>query len=476
MRPRELRSVRVRQARRLASHVFRAVDSLALAVIALVVVDNVSDESVWQTPLSGVLPYVGGAAIVAHFLRTTGAYRFTRRRRLDVQLAHVVAITVAVGVVVAAIDQVLVEESGTVDDALTWAVATTATLITLHSVWWLLVRHWRAAGFLTPNIVLVGATARAETLITDAMAHGDINVIGIFDDRLNRSPLAILGVPVLGNTQALVTHRVAPHIDLIVVTVDPRATARVREITRRLSELPNDITLMVDQQDDRARVAAVAHLADSPLAPVGSVATAEHRAFAKRVQDLMIGVPLLVLASPVLAAVALVVKLDSRGPVLFRQRRHGFNNEEIMVCKFRTMRHETADATASRQVTAGDIRVTRVGRVLRKTSLDEVPQLLNVIRGEMSLVGPRPHAIGMKTGEVESATLVAEYAHRHRIKPGMTGWAAIKGSRGPLHDPDEVQRRVALDVDYIERQSFWLDVKIMLLTVPSLFGDRSAVR
>jgi lipopolysaccharide/colanic/teichoic acid biosynthesis glycosyltransferase len=140
------------------------------------------------------------------------------------------------------------------------------------------------------------------------------------------------------------------------------------------------------------------------------------------------------------------------------------------------MRQDAADATASRQVVAGDARVTRVGRFLRRTSLDELPQLINVVRGEMSLVGPRPHAIGMKTGDVPSADLVAEYAHRHRIKPGMTGWAAINGSRGPLHEAREIQRRVALDVDYIERQSFWLDFKIMLLTMPSMLGDRAAIR
>src|SRR5690606_9439930 len=140
------------------------------------------------------------------------------------------------------------------------------------------------------------------------------------------------------------------------------------------------------------------------------------------------------------------------------------------------MRTEASDATASRQVTADDDRVTRVGRFLRKTSLDELPQLINVVAGEMSLVGPRQHAIGMKTGETESARLVADYAHRHRIKPGMTGWAAIKGSRGPLHSAAEVRRRVQLDVDYIERQSLWLDLWIMLVTVPVLLGDRSAVR
>ena len=200
----------------------------------------------------------------------------------------------------------------------------------------------------------------------------------------------------------------------------------------RLSMLPNKVTLMVDQDDESARVATIAHLADAPLASLRRQADPDRNAFAKRVQDLVIGIPMLILCVPVLALVALAVRLDSPGPVFFRQRRHGFNNEEIMVRKFRTMRHETADARAERQVTAGDDRITRVGRILRKTSLDELPQLLNVVHGEMSLVGPRPHAIGMKTGEVESAQLVAEYAHRHRIKPGMTGWAAINGSRGPV--------------------------------------------
>ena len=129
-----------------------------------------------------------------------------------------------------------------------------------------------------------------------------------------------------------------------------------------------------------------------------------------------------------------------------------------------------------RQVETDDPRVTRVGRFLRLSSLDELPQLFNVLRGEMSLVGPRPHAVGTMTGEEETATLIKEYAHRHRIKPGMTGWAAIKGSRGPLHEAADVKRRVALDIEYIERQSFWLDLYIMAMTVPCLLGDRQAVR
>ena len=191
---------------------------------------------------------------------------------------------------------------------------------------------------------------------------------------------------------------------------------------------------------------------------------------------MVLGTVLLVAALPLMALIAALVRLDSPGPVLFRQRRHGFNNETITVLKFRSMRAEAADATASRQVSVDDDRVTRVGRFIRRTSLDELPQLWNVLRGEMSLVGPRPHAIGMKTAGEESARLVAEYAWRHRMKPGITGWAQINGSTGAVDTAEAVRRRVALDIAYIERQSFWFDLYILAMTIPRLIAQRGAVR
>ena len=122
-----------------------------------------------------------------------------------------------------------------------------------------------------------------------------------------------------------------------------------------------------------------------------------------------------------------MIKKDSPGPVLFKQPRHGFNNRVFNVYKFRSMRNDQADLKAAQQTVAGDARVTKIGRFIRKTSIDELPQLINVIKGEMSLVGPRPHAIGMRTEGKDSMELVAEYAHRHKVKPGMTGWAQING-------------------------------------------------
>jgi Undecaprenyl-phosphate glucose phosphotransferase len=474
MRPRRLVSVRANQSKRLSSHVFRTVDLAVLATLTVALAHHVSAVPVLSSPVRAVIPLVAGSLVFGRVLRAIGAYRFVRSEGIVEHLALVLS-ALAAGLTGLAVTALLVTSSLSLVQCWQWTVITGGVLGLVHAGWWLRVRAWRDAGWLTPNLVIVGATAHAEHLISDAMQRRHVNVLGVFDDRLERSPVAILGVPVLGDVSALLTHKITPYVDRIVVAVDPKATDRVREISGRLAVLPNEVTLFLSQ-DSPARAQALARLEDSPLAALDATADLHRKAFAKRLQDLIIGVPALVAISPVLAVIALLIKLDSPGPVFFRQRRHGFNNEEITVWKFRSMRAEAADARAERQVTAGDDRVTRVGRILRTTSLDELPQLLNVIRGEMSLVGPRPHAIGMKTGDVESDRLVAEYAHRHRIKPGMTGWAAINGSRGPLHAVDDVQQRVALDIDYIARQSFRLDLRIMALTVPGLLGDRHTVR
>ncbi len=476
MRPQRLVSVRANQSKRLSSHVFRWTDLILLVVITIVVSDHDSSLRLLATPVARVAPFVVGSLVVARALRSLLLYRFVRSDRLVVHLGRV-ALAVAIAAAATVASKWLFGDDGpSLRSCWAWIVLALVSLGVAHTVWWLTIRRWRAAGWLTPNLIVVGATQHAEHLISDALARRHVNVLGVFDDRLGRVPATILGVPVLGDVEGLLGHKVLPFVDRIVIAVEPSATKRVRDIASRLSILPNEVTLFLEPEGAAGRMAALTRLGDSPLAELNGAADVDRKAFAKRMQDLVIGVPALVLVSPLLAFIAVMVRLDSTGPVFFRQRRHGFNNEEIVVWKFRSMRADAADARAERQVSANDDRVTRVGRFLRKSSLDELPQLINVVRGEMSLVGPRPHAIGMKTGEVESALLVAEYAHRHRIKPGMTGWAAIKGSRGPLNAPAEVQRRVALDVDYIARQSFWLDLRIIITTLPGMLGDRAGVR
>ncbi|MCK6103353.1 MULTISPECIES: exopolysaccharide biosynthesis polyprenyl glycosylphosphotransferase [unclassified Brevundimonas] len=471
-RPEVWLNARQRSAVRLSAHYFRLIDVLVVIGVTLAAVLAARPAALGEMTMADIAPLALGSVSALAALRAFQLYRFARKTTWILHLAGVAACGLIAGGAALLAGLVV----GTDDLSLVgaWAAAVAIGLIGLHGLWLGLIARWRRQGALSPNIVVVGATRNAQALIEQALERRDMNVLGVFDDRLARAPQSVAGVPVLGDADALMTHRIMPYVDRIVLAIDPEAGQRVRDLMQRLQTLPNPLTVLVDSELGRDGV--LNRLANAPLAALDGPADHDRRAFNKRMQDLLVGGLALIAAAPVMALVALAVRLDSPGPVFFRQRRHGFNHESIVVWKFRSMRHAAADATASRQVCAHDDRVTRVGRFIRATSLDELPQIFNVLSGEMSLVGPRPHAIGMKTGETESALLVAEYAHRCRIKPGMTGWAAIRGSRGPVDTEAQVRERVQLDIEYVERQSFWLDLWIIAVTIPVLLGDRAAVR
>jgi exopolysaccharide biosynthesis polyprenyl glycosylphosphotransferase len=194
----------------------------------------------------------------------------------------------------------------------------------------------------------------------------------------------------------------------------------------------------------------------------------------KSLFDRIVGAALLLILSPVLLAVALGVRASSRGPILFRQQRLGFNNEKITVYKFRSLYVEQCDSLARRLVTRDDPRVTPFGRIIRKTSLDELPQLLNVLKGDLSLVGPRPHAASAQAAEWDYDKVVDGYFARHRVKPGITGWAQVNGWRGETDTVEKIQRRVEYDLDYIESWSLLLDIYILALTPLAMLRPANA--
>jgi putative colanic acid biosynthesis UDP-glucose lipid carrier transferase len=181
----------------------------------------------------------------------------------------------------------------------------------------------------------------------------------------------------------------------------------------------------------------------------------------KAIEDRVLAFLLLLVALPLLAVLGLAIKLDSPGPILFRQRRYGFNNDPITVFKFRTMRHEPQDESHVPQARRNDPRVTRVGAILRRTSLDELPQLWNVLMGDMSLVGPRPHAVAHNE---QYAAIIDGYLGRHRVKPGITGWAQVNGLRGETDTAEKMRLRVQFDLYYIDHWSLLFDLRILLLT------------
>ena len=471
MRPGALTPTRSRLTGWMLGVIFRLADAGALALIALVAAPLAAGD----IETASLSPFVIGALVVLWSLTTLKAYAFAQREGLG---RHLVRVAAGFGLAALGLQLLLAGFRPAIVAPRPfglWFLASFLALYGLHALWWAMVRRWRACGRLTPNIVVVGATPNAEQLIALALKSREAAVLGVFDDRAERIPPNVAGVPVLGDTEALLAHRIMPYVDRIVIAVPQNADARVRQLIARLEVLPNELMLFIDQGPG-ARAAALSRIAEAPLAPISGAPSDERRALAKRGQDLAVGALALLAALPLMALTALAIKLDSPGPVFFRQRRHGFHNEEILVWKFRSMRHQSDTSGGVQQVRYDDERVTRVGRFIRRTSLDELPQIFNVLKGEMSLVGPRPHAVGMKTGSTESARLVAEYAHRHRMKPGITGWAAINGSRGPVHTPELVKRRVALDIEYIERQSLMFDLMIMARTLPCLIGDTKTVR
>lgn len=363
-------------------------------------------------------------------------------------------------------------------DALAFAgLLAAGTLFVLHSLYYLQVRRLHEKRALAPTIVMLGATESARRIIEENARSRELNIKAIFDDRLSRAPRDIHGVPVVGKVSDLMGWDELPYVDRIVVTLPGLAHSRKQQLVEQVRLLPNRIAFVVDEFETldhiKQRISQIAHVSMQDL--TGSPKSGRHTAL-KRIMDVIVSSIALVLGSPFLLLIALLVKLESPGPAIFKQKRQGFNNREFEVYKFRSLRVEVEDKNAAQQVVAGDTRVTRLGRIIRKTSIDELPQLVNVLKGDMSLVGPRPHAVGMRTGNIESYKLVDEYAHRHKVKPGMTGWAQINGSRGPLHDAAGVARRVELDVEYIERASIWFDVMIMLKTIPCLLGDSENIR
>ncbi|HRX37685.1 MAG TPA: exopolysaccharide biosynthesis polyprenyl glycosylphosphotransferase, partial [Aestuariivirga sp.] len=245
-------------------------------------------------------------------------------------------------------------------------------------------------------------------------------------------------------------------------------------ILRRLWELPVDIRISGQASTLKLTPRAYTYIGKLPLLSVFDRPLKGWNQVLKDWLDRVIALAAIVALSPVMLAVALAVKLESKGPLIFRQKRYGFNNETIEVLKFRSMYANKTDHAAAKLVTRDDPRVTRVGRIIRKTSLDELPQLFNVLTGELSLVGPRPHATQAKAAEALYEKVVDGYFARHKVKPGITGWAQINGWRGETDTHEKIEQRVKYDLEYIDRWSLAFDLYILARTPLALLKSENA--
>ncbi|HWJ58710.1 MAG TPA: exopolysaccharide biosynthesis polyprenyl glycosylphosphotransferase [Sphingomicrobium sp.] len=338
-----------------------------------------------------------------------------------------------------------------------------------------IVRRLAGRGAIEQRIVFYGADPISVAMIRNVIAGIDlphIRFLGVADDRPKL--MEIEGLPMIGGLDELLDLARRGELDQVLFCVPNLPKERLHVIVEQLSTVSVDVALIPAEAIHLAPDYRVQLLGQLPVLTLWQRPFRDVNGLVKRAEDLAIAGLAVVLLSPLLLLTALLVRLSSPGPIFFIQPRVGFNNELIKVLKFRTMYADKSDLRAEQTTTADDPRITPIGRTLRKFSLDELPQLFNVIRGDMSLVGPRPHATHMKVGDRYYQDAVRGYAGRHRVKPGITGLAQVKGLRGEIRTIERAKRRVELDCHYIENWSLGVDLLILAATFRAVVWDRDA--
>ncbi|MDG4877778.1 undecaprenyl-phosphate glucose phosphotransferase [Mesorhizobium sp. WSM4935] len=359
----------------------------------------------------------------------------------------------------------------------TWFVVGFVMIFGLRLVMSRLIRRWARDGRMERRALIVGGGKAAEQLIrsVEKQPYNDIRICGIFDDRNDkRSPPIVAGYPKLGTISELIEFARIARIDMLIVSLPLTAESRVLQLLKKLWVLPVDIRLSAHSNALQFRPRAYSYIGSVPMLDIFDKPINDWDSVAKRAFDIVFSLVGIILFSPVMLATAIAIKLDSKGPVLFKQKRHGFNNEIIEVYKFRSMYADRSDPTAKQTVTKNDPRVTRVGRFIRKTSIDELPQFFNSLLGSLSLVGPRPHAIAAQSHNLLYNEVVDGYFARHKVKPGVTGWAQINGWRGEMDTNEKIRMRTEYDLYYIENWSMLFDLRILFLTPIRLLNTENA--
>jgi Undecaprenyl-phosphate glucose phosphotransferase len=339
-----------------------------------------------------------------------------------------------------------------------------------------LFRRLMRRGHFLQNAVILGGTENGVRLAEYLQQNHDIRsgLLGFIDDRIARLPGTLAGLPLLGDTRELQRLIREEKVTQVLVALPWSAESRIGQLIRDLRRLPVNVLLVPDMVAFRHAHNRITEVASLPMFNASEVPLNGWSPFFKRCEDLILASLALTALAPLMLALAVAIKLDSAGPVLFRQKRYGYNNRLIEVYKFRSMYHHRSDANAERQTTRDDDRITRIGRFIRKTSLDELPQLFNVLLGSMSMVGPRPHATATKAAGILFEDAVQEYTARHRVKPGITGWAQVNGYRGETDTLEKIEKRVEFDLEYIENWSVWFDLYILFRTIPAVLFTREA--
>ena len=344
-----------------------------------------------------------------------------------------------------------------------------AALVALRLQMYLGLRWLRQQGRNTRRVVIAGAGDLGRRLawnMVDTPWLG-LRLSGFFDDRLvgkveiRPGSKHCKSYPILGNLNDMIAYIQENQVYMVYLALPLRAEERLREVVEALRDTTASVYYVPDVFTFSLLTAGFTDLRGIPLISLWETPFFGLNGWVKRIEDLVLASLILLFVSPVMLLVALGVKLSSPGPIIFKQRRYGLDGHEIVIYKFRTMK-VCEDGLQVPQATQNDHRVTAFGGFLRRTSLDELPQFINVLQGTMSIVGPRPHAVAHNE---YYRRLIPGYMLRHKVRPGLTGWAQVNGWRGETETIEKMEKRVEYDLDYLRRWSLWFDLKIIWLTI-----------
>jgi putative colanic acid biosynthesis UDP-glucose lipid carrier transferase len=348
-----------------------------------------------------------------------------------------------------------------------WCLAALTHLAGARSLVHWRIRHWQRQGLLSRKVAVLGSGVSAVRLAHRLSKTNEADLVGVFVD--GEVPAGLDGVS--GNTDVLVSLAAAGVVDEVIVASPWDSASSMNCAIGKFAALQTVIKLEPGLSELRFAPLEFGFVADVPTLTLQRRPLLGWAGPAKRVEDVALSLVLVILLFPLLLTIAILVKLDSPGPFIFRQERFGFNNNRFTVFKFRSMHHDLEQDPRVPQARRNDPRVTRIGGILRRTSLDELPQLFNVLLGDMSLVGPRPHAAEHNE---KYAALIDGYLARHRMKPGITGWAQVNGARGETESPHQMKRRLEYDLSYIANWSLFFDFKVLIMTVPTVLRGTNA--
>lgn len=339
------------------------------------------------------------------------------------------------------------------------------------------IRRRAREGVLGERSVIFGASEFGQRFAAQICEPKDpfVNVVGFIDDRATRVPRSSNGIELLGNSETLLNLIRANEVDQVFIALPWAARDRLKKVIDLLELTPVRVSLVSEPLGFDIPVRKIKYINNAPTLQLIDYPLSGWSNVFKWIEDRFLSLPMLIFVGPLMALIAIAIKLDSPGPVFFRQNRYGFNNTEIEIWKFRSMQVDETDPNAPlRQAAKNDIRITRLGRFLRRTSLDELPQLINVLMGNMSMVGPRPHAVAHTYKGQKFEEIIGRYAARHRVKPGITGWAQVNGWRGETDTVEKLEKRVEYDLYYIENWSVWFDLWIIIKTIMIVLQDENA--